>query len=97
MNFHPDKQLFKVASAEDQTTDPWITKPALFLYTMGDQLRSNLLQKKGPKRYGIPILSFQVLTSFQTNVIQNQSEMSDFLLSNIGGVHKRRGQEEVGE
>ena len=38
MNFHPDKQLFQVAGTGDQTTDPWITKPALYLYTMGDPL-----------------------------------------------------------
>ena len=36
MNFHPDKQLFQVASTGDWTTDPWITKPALYPYTMGD-------------------------------------------------------------
>ena len=36
MNFHPDKQLFQVASAGDRTTDPWIAKPALYLYTMGN-------------------------------------------------------------
>ena len=33
MNFHPDKQ---VAGAGDRTTDPWITKPVLYLYTIGD-------------------------------------------------------------
>ena len=27
MNFHPDKQSFQVAGAEDRTNDPWITKP----------------------------------------------------------------------
>ena len=31
MNFHPDKQLFQIASAKDRTTDPWITKPGLYL------------------------------------------------------------------
>ena len=36
MNFHPDKQLFQVAGAGDRTIEPWITKPALYLYTMGD-------------------------------------------------------------
>ena len=35
MNFHPDKQLFQVAGARDRTTDPWITKPVLYPYTMG--------------------------------------------------------------
>ena len=25
-NFHPNKQLFQVAGAGDQTTDPWITR-----------------------------------------------------------------------
>ena len=44
MNFHPDKQLFQVAGARDRTTDPWITKPALYLYTMGDPLMCTLLQ-----------------------------------------------------
>ena len=34
MNFHPDKQLFQVAGAGNRTTDPWITKPELYLYTM---------------------------------------------------------------
>ena len=29
MNFHPDKQLLQVAGTRDQTTDPWITRPAL--------------------------------------------------------------------
>ena len=38
MNFHSDKQLFQVAGTGDRTTDPWITKPALYLYTMGDPL-----------------------------------------------------------
>jgi cytochrome c biogenesis protein CcdA len=38
MNFHPDKQLFQVAGTRDQTTDPWITMPALYLYTMGAHL-----------------------------------------------------------
>ena len=38
MNFHPDKQLLQDVVARDQTTDPWITKPALYLYTMGDPL-----------------------------------------------------------
>ena len=36
MDFHPDKQLFQVIGTGDRTTDPWITKPALYLYTMGD-------------------------------------------------------------
>ena len=48
MNFHPDKQLFQVAGAGDQTTDPWITKPALYLYTMGDPLHmqpKNIMSK----------------------------------------------------
>jgi hypothetical protein len=35
MNFHPDKQLFQVAGTGVQTTDPWITRPALSPYTMG--------------------------------------------------------------
>ena len=35
MNFHPDKQLFQVAGAGDQTTDPWITRPVLYPYTTG--------------------------------------------------------------
>ena len=30
MNFHPDKQLFQVAVAGDQTTDPWVFRPALY-------------------------------------------------------------------
>ena len=30
VNFHLDKQLFQVAGAGDRTTDPWITKPALY-------------------------------------------------------------------
>ena len=38
MNFHPDKQLFQVAGAGARTADPWITKPALYLYTVGDPL-----------------------------------------------------------
>ena len=38
MNFHPDKQLFQVAGAGDRTTDPWITKPVLYLYAMGEAL-----------------------------------------------------------
>ena len=33
MNFHPDKQLFQVASPGNQTTDPWITRSMLYLYT----------------------------------------------------------------
>ena len=41
MNFHPDKQLLKVAGDRDQTTNPWITKPALYLYIMGDLLRTS--------------------------------------------------------
>ena len=43
MNFHPDKQLFQVAGAGDQTTDPWITNPALNLYTMLKNLKSKVL------------------------------------------------------
>ena len=38
MNFHPNKQFFQVAGAKDRTTDPWITKPALYLYTMEDPI-----------------------------------------------------------
>ena len=38
MNFHPYKQLYQVAGAGDWTTDPWITKPALYHYTIGDPL-----------------------------------------------------------
>ena len=38
MNLNPDKQLFPVASTGVQTTDSWITKPVLYLYTMGDPL-----------------------------------------------------------
>ena len=38
MNFHPDKQLFQVVGARDRTTDPWITRPELYPYTMGDSL-----------------------------------------------------------
>ena len=38
MNFHPEKQFFQVASARDRTTDTWITKQAIYLYTMGDPL-----------------------------------------------------------
>ena len=37
-NFHPDKQLFQVASARDRTTDPWVTSPTLPRYTTGDSL-----------------------------------------------------------
>ena len=48
MNFHPDKQLFQVAGAGDRTTDPWITKPALYLYIMGDPLlEANIVDKSG--------------------------------------------------
>ena len=36
MNIHPDKQLFKIAGSGDQTTDPCITKPGLYVYTIGD-------------------------------------------------------------
>ena len=36
MNFHPNKQFFQVAGAKDRTTDPWITKPALYLDMLGD-------------------------------------------------------------
>ena len=32
------KQLFQVASTENRTTKPWITKPMLYLYIMGDPL-----------------------------------------------------------
>ena len=42
MNFHPNIQLFQFAGAGDRTTDPWITKSALYLYTMGDPLASYL-------------------------------------------------------
>ena len=42
MNFHPDKQLFQVAGTGDRTTDPWITKPVLYLYTMGEPPRQEL-------------------------------------------------------
>ena len=38
MNFHPDKQLFQVAGAGDQTTDPRITRPVLYPYTTGTHL-----------------------------------------------------------
>ena len=44
MNFHPDKQLFLVAGTGDRTTDPWITKPVLYLYTMGDPPRQELFE-----------------------------------------------------
>ena len=30
MNFYPDKQHFQVAGAWDQTTDPWVLRPALY-------------------------------------------------------------------
>ena len=43
MNFHPDKQLFQVHGPGDRTTDPWITKPALYLYTTGDPLWNILI------------------------------------------------------
>ena len=36
MNFHPNKQLFQVASAGDQTTDPWIKRTVLYAYTTRD-------------------------------------------------------------
>ena len=29
MNFHPDKQLFQVASIGDRTNDPWNARPVL--------------------------------------------------------------------
>ena len=35
MNFHPDYQIFQVASAGDRTADPWVTSPTLPPYTMG--------------------------------------------------------------
>ena len=34
------KDFFQVDGPGVQTTDPWITKPALYLYTMGDPLIS---------------------------------------------------------
>ena len=43
-NFHSDKQLFQVAGTGDRTTDPRITKPELYLYTMGDP-HANLYSK----------------------------------------------------
>jgi hypothetical protein len=46
MNFHPDKQLFQVAGDGDRTADPWITKPVLYLYTMGDPLALILASNK---------------------------------------------------
>ena len=46
MNFHPDKQLLQVAGAGDQTNDPWISKPALYLYTMGNPLVWILMKKR---------------------------------------------------
>ena len=39
MSFHPDnKQLFQIAGAGDRTADPWITRPAPYLYTTGNSL-----------------------------------------------------------
>ena len=38
INFHSVKQLFQVAGTEDRTTDPWITRPVLYPYTMGTEL-----------------------------------------------------------
>ena len=46
MNFHPEKQLFQVAAARDRTTDPWITKRVIYLYTMGDPLRQTVTIQK---------------------------------------------------
>jgi hypothetical protein len=43
MNFHPDQQLLQVAGASVRTADPWITKPALYLYTMGDPLAGSFI------------------------------------------------------
>jgi hypothetical protein len=43
MNFHPDKQLFQVADARDRTTDPWITRPVLYPYSMGTHCSEVLL------------------------------------------------------
>jgi hypothetical protein len=51
MNFHPDKQLFQLAGAGVRNADPWITKPALYLYTMGDPPREivkGVFQKEDP-------------------------------------------------
>ena len=31
--------FFQVAGAGVRTADPWITKPVLYLYTMGDPLK----------------------------------------------------------
>ena len=46
MHFHPCKELFQVAGARDRTTDPWITKPVIYIYTMGDPLVFLLIQPK---------------------------------------------------
>ena len=35
-----------VAGARDRTTDPWITKPVIYIYTMGDPLVFLLIQPK---------------------------------------------------
>jgi hypothetical protein len=46
LNFHPDEQLFQVASAGDRTIDPWFTRSELSPYTTGDSHCQFLLMLK---------------------------------------------------
>ena len=67
MNFHPDKQLFQVAGSGERTTDPWITKPAVYLYTMGDPLPHVLINHTKMMQAGVLLLTLRVSCMFLVN------------------------------